>query len=70
MKSDLGAASMNHYHIRWSDSKIDWDAFQTKDEAVAAAERLKRLEENYSIEERDVDCERCLSLIPNTQIAE
>jgi len=26
---------MNHYHIRWADSKIDWQAFQTKDEAVA-----------------------------------
>jgi hypothetical protein len=26
---------MNHYHIRSADSKIDWQAFQTKDEAVA-----------------------------------
>lgn len=61
---------MNHYHIRWSDSKIDWQVFQTKDEAVAEAERLKLPEENYEIEERDGNCNRCLSLIPNTRIVE
>ena len=61
---------MNHYHIRWADSKIDWQAFQTKDEAVAEAERLKRLDENYNIEERDGNCERCLWIKPNTRIVE
>ena len=44
--------------------------FRTKDEAVAEAERLKRLDENYNIEERDGNCERCLRLIANTRIAE
>jgi len=61
---------MNHYHIRWVGSKIDWQAFQTKDEAFAEAERLKRLEENYSIEERDGSCEICQGLILNTRTAE
>ena len=65
-----GAASMNHYHIRWAESEIDWQAFQTKNEAVAEAERLKRLEEDYKIEERDGNCDRCKRLIPNTRIAE
>jgi hypothetical protein len=60
---------MNHYHIRWANSKIDWQAFQTKDEAVAEAERLKRPDENYSIEEREGNCERCKWLNPNTRIA-
>jgi hypothetical protein len=60
---------MTHYHIRWADSKIDWQAFRTKDEAVAEAERLKRLEEDYNIEECDGNCERCLWLL-NTRIAE
>jgi hypothetical protein len=55
---------MNHYHIRWANSTIDWQAFRTKDEAVAEAERLKRLDENYDIEERDGNCEKCLELIP------
>jgi hypothetical protein len=61
---------MNHYHIRWANSTVDWQAFRTKDEAVTEAERLKRLDENYDIEERDDNCERCLPLIPNTRIAE
>lgn len=61
---------MNHYHIRWANSNIDWQAFETKDEAVVEAEYLKRLNENYSIEERGGNCERCLRLNPNTRIAE
>ena len=61
---------MNHYHIRWANSKIDWQAFQTKDEAVAEAEGLKRRDENYNIEERDGNCERCLSLNQNTRVVE
>jgi hypothetical protein len=65
-----GAASMNHYHIRWAESEIDWQAFQTKNEAVAEAERLKRWNEKYSIEERDGGCERCQWLNPNTRIVE
>jgi hypothetical protein len=61
---------MKHYHIRWAGSKIDWQAFQTKDDAVAEAEHIKRPNENYNVEERDGNCEECLSLIPNTRILE
>jgi hypothetical protein len=61
---------VHHYHIRWANAKVDWQAFRTKDEAVAEAERLKRLDENYNIEEHDGNCEICLPLIPNTRIAE
>ena len=61
---------MNHYHIRWADSKVDWQAFHTRDEAVAEAERLKRFDETYNIEERDDNCERCQLLMPNTRLAE
>jgi len=68
--NEFMAASMNHYHIRWANSKVDWQAFQTKDEAVAEAERLKHPEENYKIEEHDGNCDRCLRLIPNARIAE
>lgn len=64
----LRAARVTHYHIRWADSKVDWQAFQTRDEAITEAERLKRREENYSIEERDGNCERCLSLNPNARL--
>ena len=59
---------MNHYHIRWGDLKVDWQAFQTKDEAIAEVERLKRFDENYSIEEHNGNCERCLRLAPHSQL--
>jgi hypothetical protein len=55
---------MRHYHIRWSNSKLDWEAFLTSDEAQAQAEQLVRLGETYVIEEVDGDCPRCSSL-PN-----
>jgi len=61
---------MNHYHIRWEESNLDWEAFPTKDAAVVEAERLKRLDENYSIEEYDDNCERCQLLNANTRVEE
>lgn len=59
---------MNHYHIRWANSKIDWEAFKTKDEAAAEAERLKRVDEKYTIEEADGNCEGCLRLNANIRL--
>jgi hypothetical protein len=55
---------VNHYHIRWADSKLDWEAFVTEDEARAQAERLKRPGESYVIEQTDGDCQRCRKLRP------
>jgi hypothetical protein len=61
---------MNHYHIRWDNSNLDWEAFPTKDEAVVEAERLKLLNENYTIVERNGNCERCLRVSPNSELLE
>jgi hypothetical protein len=61
---------MNHYHIRWDNSNLDWEPFPTKDEALVEAERLKRVDENYSIEQHDGNCQRCSRLIANTQVLE
>jgi hypothetical protein len=44
---------VNHYHIRWSTSKLDWEAFSTRAEAENAATQLMRPQENYSIEQAD-----------------
>ena len=55
-------ASMIHFHIRWSDSKLDWEAFQTREEATARAEELVRPGETYAIAEVDGRCPRCKSL--------
>ena len=52
--------AVSHYHIRWASSKLDWQAFQTEEEAKADAERLKGPDEKYVIEaHEDGDCPRC-----------
>ena len=48
-----------HYHIRWSDSSLDWKPFPTKEEATILAGQIKKLNESFTIVERDGECERC-----------
>ena len=53
---------MNHFHIRWihrHESKIDWDVFDTPEEAETAAKQLVAPNETYAIEQFDGDCPRC-----------
>jgi hypothetical protein len=57
--SEVEEAAMNHFHIRWSDSKLDWEAFRTQHEAETSARQLVRPYENYTIEQFDGDCPRC-----------
>jgi hypothetical protein len=47
-----------HYHIRWSDSKVDWERFSTRQEAEQAARQLARPGETFTLEE--VDDETCV----------
>jgi hypothetical protein len=53
---------MLHYHIRWGDGKLDWEAFQTEEEAKIAARELMRLDETYAIEQLDGGCLNCASI--------
>ena len=48
-----------HYHIRWSETKVDWEAFSTRAEAEALARDLARVDEEFTIEEFDGNCPRC-----------
>ena len=48
-----------HYHIRWSDSSLDWKSFPTREEAAKLAGQIKKPSESYIIVERNADCERC-----------
>lgn len=58
----LEGRAMTHYHIRWSDRKLDWEAFSTPKEAEVSAMQLARQSETYTIEEFDGDCPRCAML--------
>ena len=52
-----------HYHIRWSDSKIDWERFSTREEAEEAARQLARPGETFSLERvEDSACMQCLDI--------
>jgi hypothetical protein len=56
---------MMHFHIHWTGStgsKLDWEAFQTREEAIAQATVLARPGETYAIEQFDGTCPRCTSL--------
>lgn len=48
-----------HFHVRWSDSTLDWKAFETSEEARTHAEELVLSGETYVIEEFDHACPRC-----------
>jgi hypothetical protein len=52
---------MTHYHIRWSGKVLlDWQRFNTPEEAKASARQLVRPGETYTIEEQnDETCPRC-----------
>jgi hypothetical protein len=49
----------HHFHIRWSNSKVDWKAFSTREEASEAAELIKIKDENYIIEQYAAECGPC-----------
>ena len=50
-----------HYHIRWSDSKLDWECFSTRQEAERAAGQLVRPGETFALEHLDDEtCMQCL----------
>lgn len=50
-----------HYHIRWFNSKLDWQAFRFEEEATTEAERLKGPDESYALEVySDGECPRCI----------
>jgi hypothetical protein len=53
---------VTHYHIRWSRKShtiLDWERFDTPDDANNAAEQLVLPHEGYTIEQFDGNCPRC-----------
>jgi hypothetical protein len=63
MDSNEISSSRLHYHIHWSTAaKLDWQAFETREEADALARDIARSDESYTIEAANGDCERCREL--------
>jgi hypothetical protein len=49
-----------HYHIRWAQIPLlDYESFNSRVEADAAAKVLARRGETYTIEEHGESCKRC-----------
>jgi len=49
-----------HYHIRWSDSSLDWERFSTLQEAEQSARQLARPGETFTLERvDDKTCMQC-----------
>jgi len=67
---DVEEATVNHYHIRWSALKLDWEAFSTREEAETAAKQLMRPQENYSIEQFDGECPLCGAMVSRASSAQ
>ena len=53
---------MEHYHIRWGNGALDWEAFATEEEAAAAAKELLRPNETFTVEQLGAGCARCAGL--------
>jgi hypothetical protein len=54
---------MHHYHIRWSNGKLDWERYGSRAEAVSGAKKLMQYEETFTIEEHGESCPRCPDLV-------
>jgi hypothetical protein len=53
-----------HYHIHWSGkSTLDWECFNTHEEAETSASQLALPGETYTIEEQGLSCPQCMKLI-------
>jgi hypothetical protein len=62
---DLGLTMRRdmHYHIRWSNTKLDWERFRTRQEAEQAARQLARPGETFALEQvHDATCVQCLKI--------
>jgi hypothetical protein len=60
------AKDVCHYHIRWSSSGLDWEAFVFEQEADDSAKEVVRPGETYTIEQFNGDCLQCAALLART----
>jgi hypothetical protein len=54
-----GISPATHYHIRWSQLTLDWERFDTREEAEERAIQLVLEGEYYTIDAFDGTCAHC-----------
>jgi hypothetical protein len=59
---------VQHFHIRWSGAKLDWEVFPTQEEAEHQAKELMRPGEKFTVEQFDGDCPRCREMRPRAGV--
>jgi hypothetical protein len=50
------ADSASHFHIRWNETTLDWECFNTREEAEERASFLKLDGETFAVEEVHSQC--------------
>jgi len=60
---DVEEATVQHFHIRWSGAKLDWEPFPTQEKAERQAKELVRPGETFTVEQFNGDCPRCLEIV-------
>ena len=45
-----------HFHIRWHEQKLDWECFDSREDAEESAAFLKHEGETFTIEEVNDEC--------------
>lgn len=48
-----------HFHIRWDSGQLDWEPFNSPDEAEERAKQIVPSRETYSIEQFAQPCDHC-----------
>jgi hypothetical protein len=53
-------ANATHFHIHWSGKEtLDWEPFNTREEAERRAAEIVQRDEEYTVEEHGQDCPQC-----------
>jgi hypothetical protein len=45
-----------HFHIRWNGTTLDWECFDSREEAIERASFLKHEGESFTVEEVTTEC--------------
>jgi hypothetical protein len=60
MEREYDSSQKRHFHIHWSkNDRLDWEAFDTHNEALSHALEIAQRGEMFAIEEASAPCRLC-----------